>query len=50
MADIIEIQNRIRTFERTLNSRMTEDEISYGLLHMCDQIRIPEKPVMWSSY
>lgn len=49
MVDIIEIQNRIRTFERTLNSRMTENEISRGLLHMCDQIRIPETNVMWSS-
>lgn len=49
MADIIEIQNRIRTFERALNSRMTENEISDGLLHICDQICIPEKSVMWSS-
>lgn len=49
MQKITEIQDKIRIFEQTLNSRDSEEDIVHKLLTLCSNVEIPINVVNWQS-
>ncbi len=49
MLNVIDIQNKIRAFESTINSNLTEENMNRKLLQLCEGIGIPESGVTWDK-
>ncbi|MFZ2381064.1 hypothetical protein [Leuconostoc falkenbergense] len=49
MKKIAEVQDKIRIFEQSLNSQVSEEEIMQKLLVLCNNVEIPIEVVNWQT-